>query len=200
MIPRGVSYLTSTFDRKDLFHNPDRQVLLDLRETASAGYRRTYGISKLRQWITSPKFQNLSLEVQHQAQILSLKLRPPPLSATSQAQAQIPGWPGCWRIHTTQRQRRQENVHDWVNSQKITLTCGGYTIPEMEYIIKDRRFSLLPPRERMQVPLDSGRGDLGSVWTYSSCWRCCLNYSSVVSERMKSRFSSLLLKVVCHRR
>jgi len=51
MIPRGVSYLTSTFDRKDLFHNPDRQVLLDLRETASAGYRRTYGISKLRQWI-----------------------------------------------------------------------------------------------------------------------------------------------------
>lgn len=199
IIPRGVSYLTSTFDRKDLFHNPDRQNLLDLRETASAGYGRTYGISRLRQWI-SPKFQKLSLKVQHQAQVLSLKMRPPPLSATSQAQVQIPSWPRCWRIRTTQRQRRQESVLDWVNSQKITLTCGGYTIPEMEDVIKDRRFSLLPPRERMQVPLDSGREDLGSVWKYSSCWRCCLNYSSVVSVRMKSRFSTLLLKVVWHRR
>jgi hypothetical protein len=130
MIPRGVSYLTSTFDRKNLSHNPDRQILLDLRQTASAGYRRTYGISRRRPWISSPKFQKLSLEVQHQAQILRLKMRPPPLSATSQAQAQILGWPRCWRIRTTQRQRRQECVHDWVNSQKITLTCGGYTIPD----------------------------------------------------------------------
>jgi hypothetical protein len=45
----------------------------------------------------------------------------------------------------------------------------------MEDIIKDWKFSLLPPRERMQVPVDFGREDLGSVWKHSSRWRCCLN-------------------------
>jgi hypothetical protein len=129
MIPRGVSYLTSTFDRKDLSHNPDRQILLDRRETASAGYRRTYGISRPRPWISSQNSRNYRWRsnTKLRSSVSKCDLR---LCRQLARHTQIPGWPRCWRIRTTQRQRRQESVHDWINGQKITLTCGGYTIPD----------------------------------------------------------------------